>query len=360
MSKYLFLLILIFPPLAFSEPIKIGVNTFLTGSAAFWGEMSTKGLELALNEENDSGGMKGRKIELLYSDFGDLNYAAAVSAAHKFIDIDRVPVIFANVAEDTGVIYPIASPAHIPVVAIAVGSEAVTFEKPGLFRTTSSDLVLWKKSVDYLAAKKLSKGCWAVMQSEYFLDMSRRLEPYWREQFNNEPYIEAFNTDQRDFGALALRFKQKQCQSLLLMSWIGPASEIIKKSASLDFRPQWIGPTSVSDSPDFLNLVQNMAEGLVFGKFSVGTPAFVEKFKNKYGRPPERPAATSYDALKLVAKVMREHGTAPKDIMKGLSQTKNFTGASGSLSFNANGTRSDEDYELLAIRDSTAVPIKVD
>lgn len=355
MIKYLLLIVLFFFEPALADTIKIGTNTFLTGSAAFWGDMSVKGLELALAEENGAGGVNGQKIELLYSDFADLNYVAAVNATHKFIDIDRVALIFANVAEDAQVIYPIAVKAGIPVVAIAVGSETATFDKPGLFRTTSSDLVLWKKSIDFLKSKHIAQGCWAVKQAEYFLDMSRNLEPYWQKQFGNKPYIETFDSDQMDFASLALKFKQKQCESVLLMSWIGPASEIIKKSFFINYKPQFIGPTNVCGNRDFLDLVQNKAEGLVFGKFSIGTPEFVENFTKKYGRPPERPAATSYDALKLVAEVMRKYGTTSEEIKKGLSEIKNYSGASGSFSFASNGTRNDESYELFTIKNDAAV-----
>ena len=357
MFQYLLLSSILLCGTISAEPIKIGVNTFLTGSGAFWGDMTVKGLELALDEERAASGAGQPELKLLFSDFGDLNYAAAVGATHKFINIDRVAVIFANVAEDAQVIYPIAARAGIPVLAIAVGSETATIGKPGLFRTTSSDLVLWQESVDFLRAKGLTQGCWAVQQSEYFLDISRALEPYWQKQLGSTPYIESVNVNEGDLRSLVSKFKHKHCASVLLMSWIGPASEIVKKAALIQYRPQFIGPTNVSGNKEFLDLVRGDAEGLVFGKFSDGTQDFIEKFTKKYGRSPERPAATSYDALRVVAKVTRDFGTSREQILRGLSEVKNFAGASGIFSFRPDGTRSDELHELLVIRDGRAVSL---
>ncbi len=50
------------------KEIKIGAVLPLTGSAAVWGENSKMGLEIALDEVNAAGGVKGKKINLIFED----------------------------------------------------------------------------------------------------------------------------------------------------------------------------------------------------------------------------------------------------------------------------------------------------
>ena len=71
--------------------IKIGVITDLTGPAAYWGESTRAGAELAVKELEE----QGYKIQLIYEDY-KLDAATAVSAAQKLVNVDRVDAIYAE------------------------------------------------------------------------------------------------------------------------------------------------------------------------------------------------------------------------------------------------------------------------
>jgi len=46
----------------------IGATLPLTGDAATWGNNTKEGIELALKEINDKGGVKGRKLVVVYEE----------------------------------------------------------------------------------------------------------------------------------------------------------------------------------------------------------------------------------------------------------------------------------------------------
>jgi len=70
----------------------LGVLTPLTGAGSFDGPRMLKAMQAVANEINGTGGLLGRKIELVVED-DETNPEAAVRAAHKLIDVDKMPVI---------------------------------------------------------------------------------------------------------------------------------------------------------------------------------------------------------------------------------------------------------------------------
>ena len=80
------------PQPAQGKPIKIGVVASMTGPGAFYGENIQKGVGLAVEEINASGGVLGRPIEVIYED-DETNPQKTVSAARKLLSIDGVIVL---------------------------------------------------------------------------------------------------------------------------------------------------------------------------------------------------------------------------------------------------------------------------
>src|SRR5580692_165363 len=73
-------------------PLRLGVLTPLTGAGRFDGPRMLKAMQAVATEINAAGGLLNRPIELVVED-DETNPEAAVRAAHKLVDVDRVPVI---------------------------------------------------------------------------------------------------------------------------------------------------------------------------------------------------------------------------------------------------------------------------
>ncbi len=73
-------------------PIRLGTLTPLTGAGGSYGPSMRKAIEWVAGEVNAAGGVLGRKIELVSED-DQTNPEAAVRAARKLIDVDKVAAI---------------------------------------------------------------------------------------------------------------------------------------------------------------------------------------------------------------------------------------------------------------------------
>lgn len=71
------------------EPIKVGVVLPFSGGLELFGQQGTQGLKMAVKEINESGGVVGRKIELIVED-GKTDPKTCVEKATKLIQKDKV------------------------------------------------------------------------------------------------------------------------------------------------------------------------------------------------------------------------------------------------------------------------------
>ena len=75
--------------------IVIGTHTALTGPVAPWGIGSTNGIRMRFDEENDKGGIYGRKIKYIVED-NQYQIPRSVQAANKLINRDNVFIMVSN------------------------------------------------------------------------------------------------------------------------------------------------------------------------------------------------------------------------------------------------------------------------
>lgn len=106
-------------------PIRIGVLIPLTGATSQFGATMGKAAQLAAEEINAAGGVKGRKLEIVIED-DQSNPEAAVRAARKLIDIDRVIAICGTYASSvTSAVAPLCWDSKTMLLT-ASGADSIT------------------------------------------------------------------------------------------------------------------------------------------------------------------------------------------------------------------------------------------
>jgi len=115
-------------PWAFSQgkdPIRIGILIPLTGATSQFGATMSRAAQIAAEEINAAGGINGRKLELAIED-DQSNPEAAVRAARKLIDIDKVVSIGGSYASSvTSAIAPMCWEGKV-VLETSSGADSIT------------------------------------------------------------------------------------------------------------------------------------------------------------------------------------------------------------------------------------------
>ena len=86
-------------PAAAAEPLKIGAPIPLTGPYAADGVHFKMGLEMAVDEINDAGGLLGRPLKIIYFDLEDLMAEKVNAAAKYLLKKHKVDVVFETYAD---------------------------------------------------------------------------------------------------------------------------------------------------------------------------------------------------------------------------------------------------------------------
>jgi branched-chain amino acid transport system substrate-binding protein len=120
-------------------PIKIGVDTPLSGTYAGIGKQVRWGYELATKEINDKGGILGRKIQLIFED-EEANPTVAVQKAEKLFQVEKVDFLAGTVnSASTVAVGQVAERAQKLMATSVSFADDITGEKcsPNVFRVNA-------------------------------------------------------------------------------------------------------------------------------------------------------------------------------------------------------------------------------
>lgn len=142
---------------AAAEPIKVGAVLSVTGAAAFLGDPELKTLQMYVEELNASGGVLGRKLQLIHYDDGtDANKANTF--AKRLIEEDKVDFIVGGTTTgSTMSMVPLVEKAGVPFMSLAGAVVVVEPVKKWVFKASTTDRIAAERVLHDMKAKGMTK-----------------------------------------------------------------------------------------------------------------------------------------------------------------------------------------------------------
>jgi len=330
-----------------AQSIKIGVFGPLTGDAAAMGSSEKEAVELAVKEKNDAGGIRGKKIEVIYGDDAG-KPEEAVNVAKRLISRDEALITVGS----------ISSPASLAASQISRQSETAQIVVSGtaqrittqgnkwVFRSPVPDTKLVADLANFVHEKfpNLKKFAFLYVNDDFgrggFEAFKAAGQKYGLEIVADERYTRG----DIDFTAQLGRIKASPAQALVEWSRYTEGALIAKQYVQTGMDLVRFGSDGVA-SPKYIELGGPAVDGVYFTThFSVATGAdipaakvFIEKYQKAYGRVPDAYAAEAYDAITLallaVEKAGKEDRAAIRDALAGIS----FESVRGPFKFDEKG-----------------------
>ena len=329
------------------DTIKVGANFELTGNVANYGNATLEGLQLAIDEANEAGGINGKKIELVSVD--DKSEAAeSINAATKLISDDDVKVIVGPAT--TGLVLAetqTATDAKVPIIAPCATSPEATVEngkvKPYVFRSYFIDPQQGEVMATF-AAKEL-KAKTAVIYVDNSSDYSKNLGKVFKEKFEaaggKVVMEEAFLQKDQDFKATLTKLKTANADVMFVPAYYEEVGKIVKQAREMGINSAILGTDGWDDTKvvdiagaDALN---NTFFSTHYSEKDAEVQGFIEAYKKKYNRAPNVFAALGYDAGKMLVDALKRAGSGDTEkIREALEATKDLKVGTGTISMDKN------------------------
>lgn len=324
--------------------IKIGVVLPLTGEVATYGQSAKKGIELAVERINESGGVLGKKIDLIIEDDkNDLKETA--NKVMKLIEEDNVVAIIGSVTSKcTLADMPVANSKNVPMVTPASTNPKVTKIGPYCFRVCFVDDFQGRVMAKFAREDLNTKRAALIFNSEdeYSKGLAKYFEKSFKDMGGEIVAAETYKNADSDFNAQLSKIKELEPEVIFLPGYYQKLALIAKQARALGIDATFLGGDGWA-SRELVKQAGEAVNGSYYSShFSKDDPApevqeFVNEYKEKYGEEARPISALGYDALYFLADGIKNAGKEdPKAIRDALGSIKNFSGATGNFSINEN------------------------
>jgi branched-chain amino acid transport system substrate-binding protein len=319
--------------------VLIGEVGSLTGSEATFGISTRNGVELAVNQANAAGGVKGKKIGVrVYDDQGKPEEAA--NAVTRLISQDKVKVIIGEVASSNSLaMAPKAQAAQVPMITPSSTNPKVTEVGDYIFRVCFIDpfqgAVMAKFAKDNLKLTNI-----AVLQdnkSDYSLGLAEVFIKKFAEVGGKIVGTESYSKGDTDFRAQLTSIKGTKPEAIYVPGYYTDVGLIARQARELGIKVPLLGGDGW-ESEKLFELGGSAIDGSYFSNhYSADDPnpktqKFLTDYKAAYGAAPDSIAALAYDAANVAIDAMNNatdlSGPAIKDV---LAKTAGFEGVAGTI-----------------------------
>ena len=317
-----------------NEVIKIGAILPLTGINSLYGEAELNGINLAVEQINNAGGIDGKKLQVIYED-SESDATIAVSAAQKLAMDSDIKLLFSSMTPTTIPVLPLfVNDSRILIIAGSIHPELAKQSK--YFFKDNADVYDWANTLsNAIKSRGLNKTALVVFQTsqgELFINEFSK---------SNSPVLtEKYDTTLTDYRTIVLKIKESSADNIVFVGFPANDNIFLKNLEEANLIKPTFMINAVWPSVTAGGVADAIKPYSAWYSFSLGstdpfTQKFVADYKLKYGKDPNNEAAFLYDDVKILGKSLNECGLDTNCISMFISSLKDYHGVAGSVSFDS-------------------------
>jgi len=324
---------------------KVGAYLSLSGAETQFGVDTKEGIELAFEEVNQAGGIKGKNVKVLFED-DKTNPQEATNKVLQLIDRDKVVAILGEVSSSRskagGIV---ANKKKIPMITPSSTHPEVTQVGPFVFRVCFTDDMQGRMGAEFIVNKLGKKRIAQLFTSDdlYSSGLAHEFRQHVK-RLGGEIVIEkSFLESETNFTTYITEIRDAKPDMIYAPIYYTAMVPVARQAKAAGVKGEmfvggdgWDADTLLIDAGDEL-------EGAYFtNHYAPDVPwpnsrQFVAKYKERFKREPTSAAAMGYDAAKVLADAIgRAKDDTPDAIRQAIQETTGFQGATGTISIDAN------------------------
>ena len=324
------------------ETVSVGMMVPLTSGVPAAARAAMQGATMAVEELNAAGGLSGASITLAVED----DRGSVDEAVRKFDQLAgrKVLAIIGPLTDAAAAaVAPLAERAG--VVLISPGATGtIPYSGSSVFRTSLGAQAQARALADFLVQTKRARRVSVIHEGNDYgtlvaLAFTRRVRELGREVVGTRLYRDGdTNFERHATGVVA-----DGADAVFIAGYPDEGALILTALRSRRVQVPIAGSDALY-SADLLEWARGAAEGIYLpAPFVAGEPLpavqdFVGRYRRRYNHEtPDHYAAQAYDAMKILASVIRRSGRNPAAVRSGLQGVRRFPGVTGEISFDRFG-----------------------
>lgn len=325
------------------EEIKLGFAGALSGPNSYIGTEIKRGAEIAVDEINANGGIKGRRVVLIARD-DEHEPVKTVAQYRDLVENQKVLGILGatNSASMLAVTPIVNDTLKVPVICPATDATAITENdaakqgrdnylfRVGMYGSGQANFMVdtMVKRFGHSRIGLLTwTGGWGVTGRG---ELRRRLK-----ELGLTPVAdETFDNGDTDMTAQLIKLRRAHAQSILNFGLVRENTFVAKTKSQLGDTTPYVSAWGIAGSA-FWKAAGESAEGVLVsttvttdGPQSAARAAFIKQYRTRYNEDMIAPvfAVGAYDAVYLFKAAMERGGFEPDQIRRGLEDIPEFKG----------------------------------
>jgi len=327
------------------DTVKVAVNVAKTGIKVESDAGMFLGAELAAEKINGQGGLLGKRLELIYTDNRSTPLGAK-QAAELAAKMDVIAVVGGGRSTFAMAMAPVLQQAQIPMITHFSTLPDITLIGDYIFRVCYTDAwqgnILGRYAYDELSARKaivleMVDEVYSTTLASYFVKSFELAggEILWQGYYKSKTM---------DFAEMLSQVEALKPDVVFVPGYSKDAGWIIRQARNMGIGSTFLG------GDGWGLLTYSFGGDAVDGSYSAdhwhpGVPfaaskELLDRYEKKYGQRLIKSTGTPliYDAIMVLADAVRRAGSLDRTkIRDAIAQTSGFQGATGELTFDADG-----------------------
>jgi branched-chain amino acid transport system substrate-binding protein len=325
-----------------SGDILIGEYGSMTGSEATFGISTDRGISLAVKQQNEAGGINGRKIKLIaYDDQG--KQQEVINSVTRLIQQDHVVALLGEVASSRSIAGG--------QVAQRMGVPMITPSSTNAKVTTIGDMISRVCFIDSFQGWAVAKFARDNLHCQKVAVLYNRSQAYsfglkddfakaLKKMGGTVVLMQAYSDGDTDFSAQLSAIRDAQPDAIYIPGYYTEVVTIAQQARKLGITAALLGSDGW-DSEELKN-AGTALDGAFYSNHYAHEEQrpevqdFVKQYQAEYHDLPDGLAATGYDAAKLLFDAMkRAKSLSGRDLAEAINSTKGLKLVTGVVTIDA-------------------------
>jgi branched-chain amino acid transport system substrate-binding protein len=328
---------------AFAQDVlKLGIPLPLTGTNAKFGEIEKKSYEIAMEEINAKGGIKGKKVVLEFED-SQGKPEVSRSIVERLIDVKKQPVIFGEYSSSSSkAVAAVAEERKVPYMVVTGATDDITQQNyKYVFRMNPTNAYYATGLISFFKEVVKPQSIAILYESSDFgtsgaEDMVKQAQKAGIKVLVKEQYEKGAV----DFKPILSKVKAAKPDVIYMVSYVMDAALLMRQIKELRIDANlYAGGAAGFAIPEFIQNAKEASDLVLTATLwspqaaYPGAKEYAEKYKKLYKDYPSYHGAEAYAALYIIKDVLERAKTWKPDDIRAAFKATNLMTAFGPIRF---------------------------